>query len=303
MGAIYTVFGIISLLSGIISTLLNPISFYYHFIKGSTTSARLYCLLAAADFASNIIFPFFLSYCFLSDRPEEDSVYRTRSISTTERVMSAFLNSPGYISGFIVSTIAILRFIAVKSLFCIVRNKSLFFYRLAVFLFYSAASLLQTFSGDLSWCQWNEHAFPNNSSASTYSIKLANISEIGVSLYMVAFVIGSITSIGTIILVVIRKIRRNSLTHNAAAPNSTDIIRDGIPISSMIVFANVITLTFQIISIIRNEGCGSYTSFSIVISIFTYSVCPIISCALDPLIIIIFSGEIKNFVKEKIFGK
>ena len=202
--------------------------------------------------------------------------------------MSAFFNSPGYISGYIVSTIAIVRFIAVKSPLYTVRNKPLFFYLLAAFLFYSAAPLLQMFSGDLAWCQWIEHAIPNNSITSTYSITLANISEIGLSLYMVAIVIGSAASIGTIILVIIRKIRRNSLTQNAASAISTDIIRDGVRISSMIVFANVITPTFQIISIIRNEECGNYTFLSIVISIFTYSVCPIISSALDPLIVIIF---------------
>ena len=301
MGVIYTVFGIISVLSGIISTLLNPISFYYHFIKRSTTSARLYCLLAAADFSTNLIFPFFLAYRFLSVRPLDNT--GIRSISTTERVMSAFSHCPSYISGCIVSTIAIVRFIAVKYPFYMLRKKPLFSFLLAVILIYFTDSLAEAFSDDLLWCPLQEYAFPNNSSTATYRITLANISVFGVSLYMVAFVIGSAASIGTIILVVIRKIRRNSLTQNAASAIITDIIRDGIRISSMIVFANVISPTFQIISIIRNEVCGNYSSLSIVISIFTYSACPIISSALDPLIIIIFSGEVKRFLKEKIFGK
>ena len=217
--------------------------------------------------------------------------------------MSAPFHFPSYISGCIVSTIAIVRFIAVKYPFHMLRKKPLFSFLLAVFLFYFTASLLEAFFDDLFWCPLQEYAFPNICNTSTYSIALAKISEIGVSLYMVAIVIGSAASIGTIILIVIRKIRRNSLTQNAASAISTDIIRDVIRISSMIVFANVISPTFQIISIIRNERCGSYTFLSIMISIFTYSVCPIISSALDSLIVIIFSGEVKKFLREKIFGK
>ena len=47
-----------------------------------------------------------------------------------------FFDIPGYMSGVIVSTIAIVRFIAVKHPFYMVRNKPLFLYLFAVFLFY-----------------------------------------------------------------------------------------------------------------------------------------------------------------------
>ena len=294
MGVIYTVLGIISVLSGIISTLLNPISFYYHLIKRSTTSARLYCLLAAADFATNLIFPFFLAYRFLSDRPQENNGFR--SISTTERVMSALFYAPGYISGVIVSTIAIARFIAVKYPLYIVRSKPLFSYLLAVFLFYSAASLLKIFSQAFKWCPLKFYAYP-----SSPVNKIISVFEI--MSYMGISSIGSILSIGTIILVLIRKVQRKSLTQNTVSANNTDIIRDGIRISSMIVFANIIAPILQIISISGEIKCKNNNSFWTIIIILSFSVCTIISSALDPLIVILFSGEIKRFLKEKIFGK
>ena len=292
MGVIYTVFGIISVLSGIISTLLNPISFYYHFIKRSTTSARLYCLLAAADFATNLIYPFFLSYRFLSDRPQESN--NCRSIRTTERAMYALFDAPGYISGVIVSTIAIVRFIAIKYPLYIVRSKLLFSYLLAVFLFYSAASLLQIFSEGFDWCPLKFYAYPSSPVKQIVTVY-------GMISYMGITIIGSILSIGTIILILIRKVQRKSLTQNTASANNTDIIRDGIRISSMIVFA--IANILQIISISREIECTNNNSFSTIIIILSFSVCTIISSALDPLIVILFSGEIKKFLKEKIFGK
>ena len=301
MGAIYTVFGIISVLSGIISTLLNPISFYYHFIKRSTTSARLYCLLAAADFATNLILPFFLTYRFLSDRPQENIGFR--NISTTERVMSALFYCPSYISGYIVSTIAIVRCIAVRFPFYTLRERPLFSFLLAVFLFYFAASLLEAFSDDLFWCPLQEYAFAIISSTSTHSSTLELATVIGIISYMGVTIIGSAASIGTILLVLIRKIKRNSLTQNTAPTNSTEILRDGIRISSMIVFANVINPAFQIVSTIRNDGCVNDSTLGTMICIFTYSVCNIISSALDPLIVIIFSRELKQVLKDKIFGK
>ena len=294
MGVIYTVFGIISVLSGIISTLLNPISFYYHFIKRSTTSARLYCLLAVADFATNLIFPFFLAYRFLSDRPQENNGFR--SISTTERAMSVLFYAPGYISGVIVSTIGIVRFIAVKYPLYIVRSKPVFSYLLAVFLFYSATSLLQIFSQAYEWCPLRFYAYP-----------LSPVNQIigifGMMLYLVISIAGSMVSIGTIILVLIRKVQRKSLTQNTASANSADIIRDGIRISSMIVFANVIAPILQIISIYVKFECINKNPLLTAIVILSFSVCPIVSSALDPLIVILFSGEIKKFFKEKIFGK
>ena len=205
MGVIYTVFGIISVLSGIISTLLNPISFYYHFIKRSTTSARLYCLLAAADFTTNLIYPFFLSYRFLLDRPQESN--NCRSIRTTERAMYALFDVPGYISGVIVSTIAIVRFIAIKYPLYIVRSKLLFSYLLAVFMLLCIRCMLDVFSDNLEWCPVFEYAIPINLGNTTYSKIHSRLSDVAYYLFTGFSVLGCIASIGTIILVLMKILR------------------------------------------------------------------------------------------------
>ena len=185
MDVIYTVFGIISVLSGIISTLLNPISFYYHFIKRSTTSVRLYCLLAAADFATNLIFPFFLAYRFLSDRPQDNIGFR--SVSTTEMIVFTLFDVSAFIAGIIISTIAIVRFIAIKYPFYMVRNKPLFSYVFAVFLFFCIRCMLDVFSDSLKWCPVFEYAIPINLGNTMYSKIHSRISDIAYFLFIGIF--------------------------------------------------------------------------------------------------------------------
>ena len=239
MGVIYTVFGIISVLSGIISTLLNPISFYYHFIKRSTTSARLYCLLAAADFATNLIFPFFLAYRFLSDRPQANIGYR--NVSTAEMIMFTMFDVLATIAIFIVSTIAIVRFIAIKYPFHMVRNKPLFSYLFVVFLFFCIRRMLDVFSDSLKWCPVYEYAIRINLVDTTYNQIQARVSYISYFLFLAFSALGCIASIGTIILVLMRKIRRKSLTQNTANANSTEIVKDGIRIFLMVFFCQCIS--------------------------------------------------------------
>ena len=300
MGVIYTVFGIISVLSGIISTLLNPISFYYHFIKRSTTSARLYCLLAAADFATNLIFPFFLAYRFLSDRPKENIGFR--SVSTTEMIALVIFDVPAFITGAIVSTIAIVRFIAVMCPFYKVRNKPLFSFLLAACLFFGIRCILDVFSDNLEWCPLFEYAIPINLGDTMYGQVQSRVTEIAYFLFIGFSVLGCISSIGTIILVLISKIRRKSLNQNTANANNTEILKDGIRIFLMVLFTNVLPPIFQIVfaTKFRQVGCSISNSFLMVTSIFVTSVSSIISSALDPLIVIMFSDEMKKFLKEKI---
>ena len=301
MGAIYTVFGIISVLSGIISTLLNPISFYYHFIKRSTTSARLYCILAVADFATNLIFPFFLAYRFLSGRPQANNGFR--SVSSIEMNAIAIFDVPAFIAGIIISTIAIVRFIAIKYPFYMVRKKLLFSYLLAVFMLLCIRCMLDVFSDNLEWCPVFEYAIPINLGNTTYSKIHSRLSDVAYYLFTGFSVLGCIASIGTIILVLMRKIRRKSLTQNTANANSVEVLKDGIRIFLMVLFANVLPPILQImfINYFPEVGCSAGHSFFMVTSILAISVSPIISSALDPVIVILFSDEMKKFLKEKIF--
>ena len=237
MDVIYTVFGIISILSGIISTLLNPISFYYHFIKRSTTSARLYCLLAAADFATNLIFPFFLAYRFMSDSSQDNIGYR--SVSTTETIVFTTFDLLAAVTIFIISTIAIVRLIAIKYPFYMVRNKALFSYLLAVLLFFCIRSMLYVFSDSLEWCPVYEYAIQINLGNTMYNQIQARVSYIAYFLFLAFSALGCIASIGTIILVAMRKIRRKSLTQNTANADGAEIVKDGIWIFLTVFSVNV----------------------------------------------------------------
>ena len=297
MGVIYTVFGIISVLSGIISTLLNPISFYYHFIKKSISSTRLYCLLAAADFATNLIFPFFLAYHFLSDRPQDNIGFR--SVTTTEMIAIAMFDVPAFIAG---NIIAIVRFIAIKYPFYMIRNKLLFSYLFAVFLLFCIRCMLDVFSDSLEWCPVFEYAIPINLGNTTYSKIHSRLSDVAYYLFTSFSVLGCIASIGTIILVLMRKIRRKSLTQNTVNAKSVEVLKDGIRIFLMVLFANVLPPILQImfITYFLQVMCSVSHSFFMVTSILAISVSPIISSALDPVIVILFSDAIKKFLKEKI---
>ena len=301
MDVIYTVLGIISVLSGIISTLFNPISFYYHFIKRSTTSARLYCLLAAADFGTNLIFPFFLAYRFIPDRPQAKIGYR--NVSTSEMIVFTMFDVLATIAIFIVSTIAIVRFIAIKYPLHMVRNKPLFSYLFAVFLFSCLRCILDVFSDSLEWCPVYEYAIQINLGNATYSHIQAGVSDLAYFLFIGFSVLGCIASIGTIILVLMRKIRRKSLTQNTANANSAEIVKDGIRIFLMVFFVNVFPPILQIVFAANflEVGCYISNSFFIIISILVTSVSFMITSALDPLIVIFFSDAMKKFLKEKLF--
>ena len=218
MEEIYIILGVLTTISGIISTLLNPISFYYHFIKRSTTSARLYCLLAAADFATNLIFPFFLAYRFFSDRPQDNIGFR--SVSTTETMVLTIFDVPAFITGVIVSTIAIVRFIAVKYPLYIVRNKALFCFMITAFLFFITHFMLVALSDNLKWCPMYEFGTSHEPRLVTTYDKVNMMMNLsGVTIYMGLSILGGISSVGTIILVLIRKVHRKSLTQNTATTN------------------------------------------------------------------------------------
>ena len=248
MGVIYAIFGIISVLSGIISTLLNPINFYYHFIERSTTSVQLYCLLAAADFATNLIFPFFLAYRFLSDSSQDNIGYR--SVSTTEVIVFTTFDLLAAVTIFIISTIAIVRFIGIKYPLHMFRSKLLFSYLLTVFLFFCirSTSMLYVFSDSLEWCPVYEYAIQINLGDTMYDQIQVRVSYITYFLFLAFSALGCkcIASIGTIILVAMRKIRRKSLTQNTANANGAEIVKDGIRIFLTVFSVYVFPLSFKL---------------------------------------------------------
>ena len=245
--------------------------------------------------------PLFLAYRFLSDIPQDNIGFR--SVTTTEMIAIAMFDVPAFIAGNIISTIAIVRFIAIKYPFYMVRNKLLFSYLFAVFLLFCIRCMLDVFSDSLEWCPVFEYAIPINLGNTTYSKIHSRLSDVAYYLFTGFSVLGCIASIGTIIIVLMRKIRRKSLTQNTANANSVEVLKDGIRIFLMVLFANVLPPILQImfINYFPLVGCSVSHSFFMVTSILAISVSPIISSALDPVIVILFSDEMKKFLKEKIF--
>ena len=66
-----------------------------------------------------------------------------------------------------------------------------------------------------------------------YNQMQARVSYIAYFLFLAFSALGCIASIGTIILVLMRKIRRKSLTQNTVNANSAEIVKDGIRIFLM----------------------------------------------------------------------
>ena len=301
MEEIYIILGVLTTISGVISTLLNPISFYYHFIKRSTTSARLYCLLAATDFATNLIFPFFLAYRFFSDRPQENNGFR--KATTTEKALLAVFDAPSYFTGVVVSTIAIVRFIAVKYPFYMIRNKPLFFYMFATFLFFFIRFMFDAFSDDLEWCPYTEYAIDYEGGKDVLETReiFALIASV---IYIGSYVLGTFASIGTVALVIIKKLKRRYLTQGTGQENRIQMVWDAVKLSSAVFISNMLVPIF-IVATLGNESfideCKGFIPLYVALNILSLSVFAIISSALDPIFVIIFSKEMRIFLKQKLF--
>ena len=196
--------------------------------------------------------------------------------------------------GILVSTIAIVRFIAVKYPLYMIRSKVLFCFIITAFLFFSIRVLMDALSDYLRWCPMYEYSDIYD------SVKVDTMVIVGgIAIYMGIYIIGGISSVGTIILVVIRKIQRKSLTQNTESTNNAEIVKDGIRISSMVFFTNILAPILQLAFIIKFENCNSNNYLIQVLSILTVSVYPICSSAIDPFIVILFSNETKKILKEK----
>ena len=197
------------------------------------------------------------------------------------------------------------KLIAVKYPFYMIRNKPLFSHLFAVFLLFCIRLMMDVFSDILGWCTVSEYAIPMNLGDTMYNQIQARVTYIAYFPFIGFSVLGYISSIGTIILVLMRKIQRKSLTQNTANANSAEILKDGIRIFLMELFANVLIPILLIVFATKflEVGCSVTIShsFFMVTSILATSVLHIISSTLDPLIVILFSDEMKKFLEEKRF--
>ena len=164
--------------------------------------------------------------------------------------------------------------------------------------------MLDAFSDDLEWCPHSEYAkgFEGyNNVLGTREI----FTMIGFVIYVGSYVVGTIASIGTVVIVINRRLERKYLTQGTGQENRVEIVRDAIKLSSTIFISNMLAPIFIIATLGNSnfiEECEDPIPLYVALNILSLSVFTIISSALDPVIVIIFSKEMKLFLQQKLFA-
>ena len=121
-----------------------------------------------------------------------------------------------------------------------IRNKPLFSNMFAAFLFFRIRFMLDEFSDDLKWCPHSEYAMTLEGYYNDVLGTRGIFALIGFVIYIGSYVLGTVASIGTVVIIIIRKHKRKYLTQGTGQENRVDIVRDAIKLSSTIFISNML---------------------------------------------------------------
>ena len=175
----------------------------------------------------------------------------------------------------------------------------------AAFLFFRIRFMSDEFSDNLKWCPHSEYAMTLEGYYNDVLVTRGIFALIGFVIYIESYVLGTVASIGTVVIIIIRKHKRKYLTQGTGQENRVDIVRDAIKLSSTIFISNMlapilIVATLAYINFIKD--CKEFFPLYVALNILSFSVFTIISSAIDPVIVIIFSKEMRMFLKQKLFA-
>lgn len=117
------VFGSILIILSLLSTICNPIIFYYHY-RLSSISALLFTILSVSDFLTNIICPFVVGYNLL--KSQVDGIVTPATI--LEQVYTIYYITVVNTSNVLVCLLCITRYICMKNPFYHIKRKFLIIY-------------------------------------------------------------------------------------------------------------------------------------------------------------------------------
>ena len=186
------IIGTILILIFLVSSSLNPISFFYHITRDSKLSSRLYALLALYDFLVNIYHPLLQAHHFLMEAEDvsgEAGIYF--------QVVQGTANFAAWSSQIIINCILFVRFYSIKYPFSKINEKLVWICLSSATLILVVMESLHFSSGTVWRSEIQLVNFPqgqvNRSIDLAYSLIV--ITPVGI-----LYILGGMTSIYTVIL-------------------------------------------------------------------------------------------------------
>ena len=263
--------GISMLLSWAVSLLLNPISFYYHH-KKTTVAARLFTLLAVFDFLCNLYQPLVLGYNFLKSSEDEEKEALPISFVASSEVF----NLLGFYTAFIVNTIAVTRLVSVRFPHHHIRKIFIWVFLAAVLVWLAVNSTVAVVTSSRTWDPKLQSV--NKTSADTF----LNWSYLAAGLaYNLMFLIGIPCSLLTVFTICRADMPNPDPERVQRRRNAS------MTIISLCLANSLLVLAFPLGLFLRGNEWGDF------FAMFAMSIGAIHLSAIDPVVIILLSSEIR----------
>ena len=289
---IYPTIGMLLILAGMTSVVLNPISMYFHVqMKRNSLSGKLFCWLAINDFIINLVQPFFAGSNFIIGRLDDKH--------TPSKSFQIFLNLITYsqirVAVVIVSLIAIVRFIKIKYPFYHIKSKIVLATLATSQLSFIAQIIYDLLKSELFWCSPVQFPFVNfrpDDLTDTTSV----LREIPALVLMVVILLGLAFSLGSIIMI----LRRGYIGGEQGIQKQLQ--KDAVKVSSALILSNLPTPIIALVIFFYSDAlfCSYDKVGNTTVVFLKHYGWSTILAATNPLILLIFSSEIRAFVADKV---
>ena len=284
------IWGVLILVPFIISTLLNPVVFIFNYNQPRSAASLLYMMLSASDFLTTLLRPIILSYELL--KPGLDS-YAT-GCTTTKIFRGSYKNLFDELSATTTACLAIMRFIAIQFPFYRPRKRIMF----SAMVTWTLICVIPVTTYTLLACD-NQgdngvHAKwirPAQIFLLMDSRNMADIIKITTIKYMITCIIALVASGLTVVAML-----RNKKTPNARSRNKGCIT---ILVMNAALIIDVFFIIKDAIPAVFNKATTGHDTLADG-SLFVVINGGVFLSAFNPLVIVIFSSQIKDFIRAKL---
>ena len=292
------IWGVLILVPFIISSLINPVVFIYKYNQPRSAASLLYMMLSASDFMTTLLRPIFLSYELLKPGLDEYLPLSFNNCTTTRLFRGFYYNLFTELSLATTASLAVMRFIAIQFPFYRPRKRLISGAIVAwTLICVLPLSILKV------WVCDNQHE--TESSTNGFSVtwmrptqsfliwgkKEGTILKIEIIRGMIITIISFVAS-GLAVIAMLR---------NRNTPNARSRNKGCVPILVMnaaLIMALIIIIKYAVYPLFQSEVARPDTSK--VLSLFVLNNVPVFLSIFNPLVTVLFSSQIKEFIRAKL---
>jgi len=288
------IFGILILIPFIISTLLNPVVFIYKYNQPRSVASILYMMLSASDFLTTLFRPILLSYEFL--KPGLDDYVQL--CTTSRQVRFSFLIFQE-LSCTVTTFLAVMRFIAIQFPFYRPRKKILFGTILAwsLICFMPVMCFTSWVCGHqgrnaltenvVFWLRPQQVLVPKDPQSIIFKTQIIR--------YMFTTAVALIASVATVVAMLRNKSTPNTRSRDRGCVTIV-VMNTASIISLFIMMKDGIPLIFGTDA--QTQLPALTTTYNMLL--FLLVNIPLLLSAFNPLVIVLFSSQIKGFIRAQL---